>query len=499
MSTALDSGAGQRVPLPTKLAYGFGAIAYGIKDNGFQVFLLLFYNQVVGLPADTVGLAIMAALFVDAFVDPAIGVLSDRTHSRWGRRHPWLYASAIPIALSWVLLWNPPSPDTIPTVLYLFLIAILVRTAISTNEVPSVAMVPELTRDYHERTAVIRYRYLLGWAGGLAMLMLAYGWLLAPPHGAPTGPLAPAGYRHFALLGAAIMFVSVVGSALGTHRRMARTPQTRIHEATLGETFRGIAHALSNRAFLVLMAAGIFAYVNQGISFAMSNYLLGFVWLFSPSDFLTYTIVLFAGVFAAFFMVTPIARALGKKGAAALLSVLSSIFATIPYWARLAGVFPKPGDAAMLPVFFVCLGLATGFGVCIMMLGGSMMADVVEASEERTGRRDEGLFYAGFLFMQKCTSGLGIFGASLIIAFAGLPAKAVPGQVAEDILDRAMIGFAGATIVIGAVSALIFTRFPFGRAEHEARLAKLAVAASGDIPEKGGNPQISGLADSDLG
>ncbi len=477
---------GVRVPLATKIAYGFGAIAYGIKDNGFQVFLLIFYNQVVGLPADTVGLAIMAALFVDAFVDPAIGVLSDRTRSRWGRRHPWLYASAIPIALSWILLWNPPSSESIATPLYLFLIAILVRTAISTNEVPSVAMVPELTRDYHERTAVIRYRYLFGWAGGLAILMLAYGYFLAPPRGAPTGPLAPAGYHNYALAGAVVMFVSVLLSALGTHRRMVRAPQQHIREETIAETFRGIAGALTNRAFLILMAAGIFAYVNQGITFAMSNYVLSFIWGFRPADYLAYAVVLFAGVFAAFFLITPIARALGKKGAAASLSIVSALFATVPYWCRLGGVFPRVGDPMMLPLFFVCVGLATGFGVGVMMLGGSMMADVVEASEEKTGQREEGLFYAGFLFMQKCTSGIGIFGASMIIAYAGFPARAVPGQVPDAVLDRTMLAFASATVVIGLISAWLFTRFPFGRAEHEARLAKLAVAASAPTAEKGG-------------
>lgn len=478
------TGPADRVPLATKLAYGFGAVAYGIKDNGFQVFLLIFYNQVVGLPAGTVGLVIMAALFVDAFVDPAIGVASDRTHSRWGRRHPWLYCSALPIALCWVLLWNPPPADAFSTPLYLFLTAILVRTAISTNEVPSVAMVPELTRDYHERTAVIRYRYLFGWAGGLALLFLAYGWLFVPPRGALTGPLAPAGYHNFALVGAAVMLVSVLLSAIATHRRMAALPDRAGAPAESPRALlRDLGRALSNRAFLLLMAAGIFAYVNQGVSFAMTNYLLNFVWHFAPGDFLVYAVVLFAGVGAAFFAVTPIARRLGKKHAAALLALLASLFATLPYWLRLAGLFPLPGDPAMLPAFLALIGVATGCGVAVMMLTGSMMADVVEASEERTGRRDEGLFYAGSLFMQKCTSGLGIFAAGLIVAAAGLPAGAVAGQLSDSVIDRMMAGFAGATVALGLASAWLFTRFPFGRAEHEARLAKLAVAAA-PTPEK---------------
>src|ERR1700741_3960444 len=131
-----------RVPMGTKLSYGFGAVAYGIKDNGFSVFLLLFYNQVVGLPADRVGLAIMIALLVDAFIDPVVGHLSDQTHTKWGRRHPWLYLSAIPIALVWLLLWNPPEPSADMQFAYLVGIAICVRAVVSCYEVPSLALAP---------------------------------------------------------------------------------------------------------------------------------------------------------------------------------------------------------------------------------------------------------------------------------------------------------------------------------------------------------------------
>jgi glycoside/pentoside/hexuronide:cation symporter, GPH family len=182
------------VPFRTKIAYGIGAIAYGIKDNGFSVFLLLFYNQVVGVPAGLVGSVIAVALVFDALIDPVLGVLSDRTHTRWGRRHPWLYASALPIGLSWLLLWHPPQGSQSAILGWLLVTAIFTRAAIATNEVPSLAMNPELTPDYHERTAVMRYRFLFGWAGGLMMLMLAYGVFLTPPLGALSGPKAAGGY-----------------------------------------------------------------------------------------------------------------------------------------------------------------------------------------------------------------------------------------------------------------------------------------------------------------
>lgn len=480
------AASGDRVPLPTKLAYGVGAMAFGIKDNGFAVFLLIFYNQVVGLPADQVGLAIMIALFVDAFVDPAVGSLSDRTDTRIGRRHPWLYGSALPIALSWVMLWNPPAGSDALVLGYLVAVAILVRTAIACNEVPAAALMPELTRDYHERTAVIRYRFLFGWIAGLAMLILAYGVLLAPPLGSPTGPLAPRGYLLFGIVGAAGMAVSVLVSALGTHRRFARRPAQRIAPQPLGAELRAIIGTLADRNFLWLMAAGMCAYINQGIVFATINYLLQFVWLFEQADFLLYSLALFGGVVIAFLLVAPAARRLGKKETAAAFLLLSALLGMSPYWLRLAGLFPRPGDPLLLPVLLGVIAIATGFSVCVMMLIGSMCADVVEASEERTGKREEGLFYAGNLFMQKCTSGLGIFLSGVMLAIAEFPDRAVAGQVAEAVLDRLTLALSLTILGVALLGAWLFTRYPIGRADHEARLAKLAVAAPGEPPGSGG-------------
>ena len=478
---------GERVPLSTKLAYGAGAIAYGIKDNGYSVFLLLFYNQVVGLPADAVGTIIGLALVFDAFVDPLIGHLSDRTHTRWGRRHPWLYASAVPIALSWLMLWRPPESAPQMILGYLLIAAIITRAAIATNEVPSLAMAPELTRDYHERTLVLRYRFLFGWAGGLAMLMAAYGYFLKPPHGALSGPLAHQGFAAFGLAGALIMAGSVLISAIGTHKRLAHPPARRIEAKGLKETLADVRETLSNRAFLLLMLAGLFGYTNQGIGFALSNYNLTFVWQFAPAELLIYSVGLFVGAVLIFLTVGPIAHALGKKHAAALLAVLGPLVNMIPYMLRLAGVFPEPGSSALLPAFLAIVTLGTAMGIGALILGASMMSDVVEASEERTGRREEGLFFAGALFMQKCSGGVGIFVAGLILSAAEFPADARPGRVAESVIDAYTLLFVGATLALAAAAAVAFARFPFGRAEHEARLAKLAVAAGEPALEKGGN------------
>lgn len=478
MATVLPT---ERVPTATKLTYGLGAVAYGIKDNGFSTFLLLFYNQVVGLPAATVGLVIAFALVLDAFIDPLLGVMSDRTRSRLGRRHPWLYASAIPIGLSWAALWNPPAWSESALLAWLFVTAILTRAAIATNEVPSYALAPELTRDYHERTNIFSYRYLFGWIGGLGFLMLAYGWFLAPPRGAQTGPLALEGFGNFGIAGATVMAISVLVSALGTQRYVLRHPQPVIEQKTAREEFAAIKRTLSNRAFLILMASGIATYTAQGINFALSNYMLNFVWQLRGDQFLPYSLALFAGVVLAFFFVTAIGRRLGKVKAAALLTGLAATFLTAPYILRYLGLFPAAGTPELLPTFLCFALLGCGFGVAAFMTAASMMSDVVEASEEHTGRREEGLFFAGALFMQKCASGLGIMTTGLILSLAEFPDGARPGVVPVTVLDQLSLIFVGVYLVLQVIATATIMRFPFGKDEHEARLAKLAVAS----PSKG--------------
>ena len=465
--------ADQRVPFRTKIAYGIGAIAYGIKENGYTTFLLLFYNQVVGLPAGTVGLIVAGALIFDALLDPVVGFLSDRTHTRWGRRHPWLYASALPIGLSWALLWNPPQGSEATMLGWLGVVAVLTRAAITMNEVPSLAIAPEMTPDYHERTAVLRYRYLFGWAGGLMMLMLAYGVFLP----VMSGPEALTGFSNYGVFGAVVMTLTVLISAIGTHREQAKPPPVRIAPQPAAETVRQLKETLGNRAFVVLMVAGLFGYVNQGVGFAISQYNLNFVWQLSGGQLQLYALALFAGMVTMFFAVMPIVRLLGKIRASMVLAVGSALFVCASYVLRLSGAFPEIGSPMLLPTFLALNTTGTALGIGALMIGASMMSDVVEASEEQTGRREEGLFFAGTLLMQKASTALGIGIAGQILQWAQFPANARAGAVPIEVLDTYTLLFVVVTIILGTLSAIAVARFPFGEAEHRARVTKLAVAS----------------------
>ncbi|TPG13242.1 MFS transporter [Sphingomonas oligophenolica] len=463
------------------MSYGFGSVAYGVKDAGFGTFLLIYYNQVIGVAPGTVGLVIMAALVLDAFVDPAIGMFSDRTQSRWGRRHPWMYASALPIAIGWLLLWNPPASLAEPAKLvWLFVTAVVVRSAVSAYEVPSQALTPELSQDYDERTRITAYRYLFGWIGGLSILLLAYRVFLVPSARYPNGLLNADGYHHLAFASAGLMLVAILVSSLGTHREIGRLPKVAIAKQTFGANLTELWDTMHNRGFVILMLAGVCAYTNQGISYALSTYFYNYVWQFAPWALGLLPLALFVGAGVAFVVAPRIGQRTSKPRAAFVFVIAAMLFHTAPYWLRFLGVLPPPGSVVLVSILFPIFAMSTALSVSSFILGASMMADVVEDSQARTGRRNEGVFFAGSFFVQKCTSGIGIAGAGLILFLAHFPKAAKAGTVPVETLDRLTLLFIVVYALLALAAAVLFTRFPFGRAEHDARLIRLAEAAAMD-------------------
>ena len=189
--------------LRAKLFYGFGSVAFGVKDFGFGTLLLFYYNQVIGISPWKVSLAIAAMLCVDAVADPLIGQFSDSLRTPWGRRHPLMYATALPLAISFFFLWLPPQGwSESATLGYLFVMATVVRFLISLYETPSSALVPEMTDDYDTRTAFISIRYVFGVAAAVLMNALTFRFLLFADKLHPDGRFNPDGYVRYALVSA---------------------------------------------------------------------------------------------------------------------------------------------------------------------------------------------------------------------------------------------------------------------------------------------------------
>jgi GPH family glycoside/pentoside/hexuronide:cation symporter len=458
------------LPLKTKILYGFGSVAYGIKDNGFSAFLLFYYNQVIGLRADLVSLAIALALVIDAFIDPVIGRMTDHTRTRIGRRHPWLYASALPIALSWLLLWNPPQASETALFFYLLGFATLVRLSLSLNEVPQLAMLPELSSDYHDRTSIARFRYLFGWGAGLGIMALNYAIFLTPNDEYSVGLLNRDGYSVYAVFGAGLMAFAVLVAASGTHKRVVAAYHRSHAQLETSETFKQMFEALSFKPFLLLLFAGVFAFTNQGIVFALNTYLLPHVWGVDQSGLLYFSLLLFIAVIIAFLSVNPISQRFGKARAACFCTLTAMVLGTLPYWLRWLDLFPTPGSAMLIPSLFTLMILSTSSGICTMILTTSLMADVTDAYQHEHGKRSEGVFASGVWFMQKTVGALGILVAGLIISVVQLPKGATPGMVDLAIVDNMALLYASITVVVGLIGAWAYTLFPLTEADHEQRL-----------------------------
>lgn len=465
-----------RIPTRLALFHGLGSIAYGVKDNGFSTFLLLYYNQVLGMSAQLVSLALMLALVIDGIIDPIIGYLSDRTHTRWGRRLPWLYLAPIPLGITWYLMW---AETTQPTFWGLVGMAVAIRALVSCCEVPSVALVPELTRDYDERTRLMRFRFLFGWGGGLLVMFLAYDVFLA------KGLLDPQGYRAYGLTGAIMITGAVLISALAQHRIAAGYPPRHRSKFSLATAFAELRESFSHRAFVILLIGGGLAYTSQGITFSISNYLYLFIWQFTPQDLGLFPFVLFASVVGTFMLLPHLHKRWGKRDTAVIAALLGAGFWISPFLLRAVDLWPQVGTPQSTWPLFTLFFLSNVFSVSAMISASSMIADVVEASEELTGRRSEGAFFAGNMFMTKCATGLGIFTTGQLLAFAGMPEKAKPGMVPGEVIDTLSLTYAMAVAVFAVCVALVIRRFPITRADHEARLAALAAARS--------NPDAEGM------
>jgi len=468
-----------KLPMRLKLIHGFGAVAFGVKDSGFQFFLLFFYSQVLGMDAGLVSLALLCALLIDAVIDPILGNLSDRTYTKWGRRLPWLYAAPIPLAFAWVLMWSPPGGE-VPTFWGLLGIAVVVRILLSACEVPSISLLPEITNDYDERTTLFRYRYISGWLGGILMMVLAYTVFMP----GEEGSLDPSGYQQWAIVGGALMVLSVMGSAAGQHKLVAHLPETKPAPFTLKGCFEEIFEAFRERAFLIFAAGGLAAYVNQGLTFSLTNYVTLYVWRldtvgvpFLPDGvtaFSLYPVALFISAILMFFVVGPMHKRFGKPKSAAISAIGTILMTALPYMSLYLGLWPELDTVLSGFSLLGLLIIGNTLGIVVLISASSMIADIVEAYLERTGRRAEGAFYSGNWLIQKCATGLGIFLTGQLLSAINFSSDAAPGEVAPNVIGDLIIFYVIATSILMAIAAFWLGRFPINREDHEARVAALA-------------------------
>src|SRR5215469_275501 len=276
---------GPPLTMSTNILYGVGSVAFGVHQTTLTSALLLFFNQVVGLPAAWVGAAMMVTLIFDAICDPLIGEWSDNTRSGWGRRHPFMYASAVPAAMAFYFLFNPPLGWTKSNLLiYMAAMLVAVRVLLSLYEVPSSALGPELTLDYDQRTSLMSARFFFGTLGGAGISVLALQVFLRKDATHPLGLLNRTGYSKTAIVASIAIFLSIMISCVGTHRFIAGLVYTPRVRSTWRQTLREVSGTLTNRSFLALTVSGIVGAISTGLRQGLDFYISAYFFELTPAQ-----------------------------------------------------------------------------------------------------------------------------------------------------------------------------------------------------------------------
>lgn len=460
--------------ISTKFAFGIGQVAEGIKSRGFDIIVFFYFTQVLGLQGSLAGAAVAVALIFDAITDPVVGHLSDHWKSRLGRRHPFMYASALPLAVAWLMLFFPPE-GLGQTGLFLWLLcfAVLVRAALTLYHVPHMALGAELSDDYIERTSVVQWRTLSGMVGSLGVIGLGIYYFFPATDTYSNGLLNPAGYPPFAVFSAILMFLTVWYSAWGTRDQIPRLPGPPEHPEpfSIAATYREFGLAWKNPSFRSLFVGfSLFAIAISVVS-TLGTHINVFYWGFSSKEISVLLVSLalgfLIGVGISGFLHVHLDKRPSLIGGALIAGVLSNV-AVI---SRMMGLMPENGDPSLFGIIFTLLlgfGIAAGVGYAS---AGSMMADVASDQYQRTGRNQQGILFAAISFSRKLGSAAGH-----LLAGVGLDLIQFPLKSDSSLMTPDRVAHLGALSLIALPISLLgtyaYTHYRITHKSFEASMQK---------------------------
>lgn len=466
-----------RLPIRIKLSYGIGQLAEGIKSTAFSVFLLFYYNQVLGLSGAATGFALGLATVADAVVDPLMGSISDSFRHRWGRRHLFMYASILPLAVTFTLLFIPPAGlGSAGLFAWLLFCTMGVRAAMTLYGVPHMALGAELSTDYAERTAIVAYRNIFGFLGGMLVVVVGWGYFFRAQPGFPEGQLNAAQYPLFGICCGVIAAVSVFVTAFGTHARIPLLVQPRHapERFSIGRLYGEMHEALANPSFRALFVGTVLLFITRGIEQGLGIYMATHFWLISPSEILSVQGAGLAGLFVGTILWVLISRRVDKRPAFLAGVVVFSIFSLLPPLGKMLGWFPHHDSATYVPLLAALAVIASLGAAAGLVTSGSMMADIADEHELDTGRRQEGIFFGALLFAVKATSGLGQFVAGWGLDLIDFPMRAEPGTVPSHTTDALAILYGPGIAFIAVISVVVLSRYRITTARHAEIVAALA-------------------------
>jgi GPH family glycoside/pentoside/hexuronide:cation symporter len=447
-----------RLTTTVKFVFGLGDWGTSAAATARNVFWFVFLTNVVGLSAGLAGGVWLVGRLWDAVNDPLVGSLSDRLHSRWGRRRPFLLFGSIPFALTFFLMFVvPPFESQTALVLYYSIVFLLYDTLYTVVNVPYLALVPELTDEYDERSS------LTGWRTGfsfLAQLVTAGTFKLLAEHVfAPWFGGGPDGLRAGFLLAAGLWALSMALPFVLLFL-VIREPEVE----PVASPLRPVANfreVFANRPFRLAALIYLLCFTTGDVILVvLVRYLVDYVQVDPGFDNIVLVTVLAVSLFS-----IPAVLALMRRTNKRTAYLIGIGFMVV---VLSVGAFVPPGAQNRL-LFGAALA---GFGFAAMsIIPWAIVADVIDVDELRTGERREGLYTGYLVFLRKFGTGVLVFGVGQLLAFSGYVSSTTGSAFIEQ-PAAALNAMRFLVTVVPAValslSLVLAWRFPIDRASHEA-------------------------------
>jgi Na+/melibiose symporter-like transporter len=443
-----------------------GEIAITTKMVLFGLFVLFFYNSVMGLPAVWVGVATASGLLWDALIDPMIGYHSDTSRSRFGRRHPYMLLGALTQGLSFWLIWIPPrNLGMWGLFLWLLMAMLLFRLTSALFRIPYLSLGAELSTDYHERTRIVGVRSFFGLCGSLAAASLSF-YLFFPVEIPGLDPkLSYEGYPKMGLAFGLLMTLAAFVAIGGTLRYRFLVPVRETLPPSLRSFWKGFLLAIGSSSFRKIWLSFSLFFVAVVLNGVVSIHF--FTWYVKITDnailgkiHTTFYLSALAGVI--FWMM------IAKRGEKQRLYILATI-TTAALMSAAPFLFGEghPFGTGNPNPLFVTYALAGFFGSALWVLPASMIADVADEDELVSNLRREGLFFGILNFGEKVAAASAVVIGGLLV---DLFVRLAPGQVEQTPLTVLRIGLAYglAPAALLVVAALVVFGYRLNRRQVEA-------------------------------
>jgi len=441
----------EKLSFRSKLAYGLGDVAQAVGPGTMIPFWYLFFlTDVARLKPGLAGLTVLIGGIWDAINDPLVGLLSDRTRTRWGRRRPFLLFGALPYGVTFLLMWTvPPIESQLLKSLYYALVYMLFDTAATVVSCPYYALTPELTLDHDERTSLTSYRMFISIIAGL---IAAVGFALV----LDSSPDVQAAFRVMGILCGGIFAGAILVAFFGTRERVGFQVET---PPAPRDSLRFV---FQNRAWWYTLGMRIMSWIPVDVASAVFAYFLIYWIRMEAMEASLVQAVLLASAALSLPLVLWMTRRWEKKTA--------FIIATVSWAAVMLGLLlvPEGGRRFVYPIaILVGPGIAAAHA-----LPTAMSADTLDVDELNSGKRQEGI-YSGFeVFVRKLSTKVVLATIGPILAWSGYVEQAAEQTPQTLMAIRFFIAVVPAVILFGA--AAVAWRYPLTREHHRAIQKELA-------------------------